>query len=43
METFKKEKIPSLDGWTIDLYWDFFDTIGKDLILVLEEIRKEGN
>jgi hypothetical protein len=40
--TFKRDKILGLDGWTIDFYQEFFDTIGKDLVFFLEEIRKEG-
>jgi hypothetical protein len=41
-DSFKKDKIPDLDGWTIDFYRDFFDLVVKDLVLFLEEIRKEG-
>jgi hypothetical protein len=42
LDTFKKDKIPGLDGWTIDFYWNFFVLVGKDLVLVLEEIRQES-
>jgi hypothetical protein len=42
LDTFKKDKIHGLDGWTIYFYQGYFEIVGKDPVLVLEEIRKEG-
>jgi len=38
-----KYKIPGLDGWTIEFYLSFYDLIGKDLLDVVEESRREGH
>jgi hypothetical protein len=43
INSLKKDRCPNPNGWTIDFFQYFFDTIGKDLLLVLEEIRKGGN
>jgi hypothetical protein len=42
LDTFQKRQNSGPDGWTIDFYRYFFELVGKDLLLVLEEIRKEG-
>jgi len=40
---FKKEKSPGPDGWVIKFYSDFFDTLGGDLLKVLEHSRINGS
>jgi hypothetical protein len=32
LSTFKKEKIPDLDGWTTEFFLEFFDVLGEDLV-----------
>lgn len=39
---FKKDKIPSHDGWTVELYLEFFELLGKDLLQVIEECKISG-
>jgi len=43
LHSFQKNKIPRLDGWTIEFYLDFFNTIGKDLMAMIEEVHKKGH
>eukprot|EP00253_Pinus_taeda_P035654 PITA_35654 len=42
MKNMGKEKIPSPDGWTIELFLHFFDLIGSDITEVVEELRRKG-
>jgi len=37
-----KEKSPDLDEWMQELFLSFFDIMGKDLLLVVEETRNKG-
>jgi hypothetical protein len=37
-----KEKSPGLNGWTQELFLSFFDLLGKDLLLAVEESRIKG-
>jgi hypothetical protein len=37
-----KEKSPDPDGWTQELFLSFFDIMGKDLLLAVEESRNKG-
>eukprot|EP00253_Pinus_taeda_P002123 PITA_02123 len=39
---FKKDKSPGPDGWTIEFYLAFFDTMATDLLQVVEECRSSG-
>ena len=36
LKWFKKEKSPSLDNWSIELYISFFDLLGEDLLHSIE-------
>ena len=42
LHSFPKDKSLGQDGWPIEFYLDFCDLIGKDLLKVVEESRKEG-
>lgn len=33
---FKKDKIIGLDGWPVEFYIAFFETLGEDLLKVIE-------
>lgn len=37
-----KDKTPSLDGWTMELFLTFFDLLGNDLLKVVEESKTRG-
>jgi len=37
-----KDKIPSLDGWTHELFHHFFYIMGKDILNAVEEARSSG-
>ena len=39
VELMPKDKIPSLDGWTQDIFHHFFDIMGKYLLNEVEETR----
>jgi hypothetical protein len=39
---FKKEKILGLDGWTSKFFIFFFDLLGEDLLVMVEETRRMG-
>ena len=41
LHSFQKDKSSSPDGWAIEFYLDFYDLIGKDLLMVVEESRRE--
>jgi hypothetical protein len=38
-----KENIPGPDGWTHELFQDFFDIMGEDLHRAVEESRYSGH
>eukprot|EP00253_Pinus_taeda_P032607 PITA_32607 len=42
LKWFKKDKSPGLDGWTIEFYLAFFDTLGNDLLQIVEDSRRRG-
>lgn len=42
LKWFKKDKIPRPAGWSIEFYLDFFDTIGGDLLKIVEDSRIRG-
>jgi len=39
---FKKDKSPGLDRWIIEFYLAFYDTIGRDLLKVVEDCKISG-
>jgi hypothetical protein len=39
---FTKEKIHGPDGWTVELYLQYFDLMGQDLLDVIEDSRNRG-
>lgn len=43
MMSFKKDKSPRPDGWTIDFYIHFFDLIKHDLLRMVEAARISGS
>eukprot|EP00253_Pinus_taeda_P033955 PITA_33955 len=42
MKSMGKDKSPSPDGWTVELFLHFFDLIGSDMADVVEESRLRG-
>ena len=42
LHSFQKDKSLSPDGWPIELDLGFYDLNGKDLLMVVEESRREG-
>jgi hypothetical protein len=38
----KKEKSPGPDGWTAEFFTHFFDLVGSDLLLMVEDARIKG-
>ena len=42
LKTFKKDKIPWLDGWLVEFFLEFFDLMGGDLLNALEFSRLSG-
>ena len=42
IHSFQKDKIPGLDGWSIEFYLDFSELPGEDLLEVVEKSRKLG-
>lgn len=43
LKTFKKEKSPGSDGWTIEFLTHFFELIKHDLLRMVEASRMSGN
>ena len=39
LHTFKKDRNPGPDGWSVEFYLDFFKPLGEDLLGVVEEVR----
>lgn len=42
IESFNKDKSPGLEDWSLEFFRDFFEVVGNDLLLTLEERRKGG-
>jgi hypothetical protein len=42
LNSFKKDRSPGPDGWTVEFYIEFFDLLGEDLLRVVEEVRTSG-
>lgn len=42
IKSMAKDKSPGPDGWTIELFSHFFDSIGAELTEVVEESRRKG-
>ena len=42
LHSFEKDKIPSLNGWNIELFLVAYETIGHDLLHLVEESRVNG-
>jgi hypothetical protein len=40
--SFRKERSPGPDGWTADFFTHFFDLVGPDLLLMVEDARIKG-
>ena len=43
LSSFKKDRSPGLDGWTVELFIDFFDLLGEDILQVVEEFKRSRN
>jgi len=43
LKWFKNDKIHGRDGWFVEIYLAFFETMGKDLLKVVEECRLFGH
>jgi len=43
IHSFQKNKSRELDGWNVDFYLGFYETLGKDLQEVVKESCKEGH
>jgi len=43
LSLFKRDKSPSLDCWTVELFTTFFYLVGEDLVQMIEESRKNGS
>ena len=43
LKTFKKDKIPGPDGWTIEFFLEAYNTIGLDLLHLVEESQINGH
>jgi hypothetical protein len=42
LNSFQKDKSPGPDGWTIEFFLGFFDSIGQDILSLVEETRLTG-
>ena len=42
LKTFKKDKAPGPDGWTVEFYLCFFDLLGPSLLNLVETSRSMG-
>ena len=42
IHSFQKDKIPGPDSWMIEFYLCFLDTLGSDLLHVVDESRLDG-
>lgn len=42
IKKFARSKSPGPDGWMVELFSEFFDLMGKDLVRVVEESRVNG-
>jgi hypothetical protein len=42
LHSFKKDKSPGPDGWTMEFFTIFFDLVGNDLLEMVEETRTLG-
>lgn len=42
MKSFKKDKCPGPDGWTIDIFIHFFEMMKNDILGMVEETRIKG-
>jgi hypothetical protein len=42
LHSFQKDKSPGPDGWSMDFFEGLFDLIGKDILKVVEESRRNG-
>ena len=42
LKGFKKDKSPGPDGWSVEFFLAFFDLIGEELVMVVEQARNEG-
>jgi hypothetical protein len=42
LSSFKVDKSPGPDGWTIEFFIRFFDLVGGDLLEMVEESRLKG-
>ena len=43
LQSFQKDKILGLDGWTIEFFIDLFELLGGDLLRVVEDTRISGS
>ena len=43
LHSFQKDKIPGLDGWTIEFFLEAYETIGLDLLHLVEESWANGH
>jgi hypothetical protein len=42
LKSFSKDKIPGLDGWTIEFYLHLFDLVGTKLLELVEDSKIHG-
>lgn len=42
LKCFKRDKSPRLDGWTVEFFLAFFETLSPDLLKVVEASRSES-